>query len=270
MVIVGNIGGTHTRIAGSEARDSFEEPVILDTPSSFEELLDTFVRSSLVIANERPITSAVIGVAGLLSPDKSEMLRSPNLGDWVGKDIKKAFTEALGAPVTFENDAALEALGEARTGAGVGSSIVAYLSVGTGVGGARVVDGKLDRAAHGFEVGHQLLGATDGAMEWEEIVSGSGLGRKYGQPSSTIKDPGVWAEVGDQFAYGLYNTILHWSPDCVVLGGALFNEKAIPLERVETKLKSLARALSDLPELRLAKHGDLSGLYGALALSQER
>lgn len=267
MIVIADIGGSHMRIAVSDALDSFEEPAIFDTPEDFDTAVSTFAAAARDLARNRTITSGVIGVAGLLSHDRQTLLRAPHLRGWEGKNVADLFGEALGAPIRFENDVALGALGEARSGAGVGASIVGYIANGTGLNGARVVDGRLDRAAFGFEIGWQLLGIDDSAPEWGSLVSGAGLAEKYGKPSSEITDPAIWNMCADHFAYGLYNTILHWSPDRVVLGGTLFTEKVIPLDRVLATLRSVNTALAELPDIRLSTLGDRVGLYGALALA---
>lgn len=265
MIIIADIGGSHMRIAASDAPDSFEEPTIFDTPADFDTAVAAFANTAHDLAHGRPITGGVVGLAGLLSPNRQTLLRSPHLGGWVGRNVANEFSQALGAPVRFENDVALGALGEAQSGAGIGVSIVAYIAVGTGVGGARVVDGRLDHTAFGFEIGHQLLGSDANAPDWESFVSGSGLAQRYGKPPSEITNPTIWSECADHFAYGLYNSILHWSPERVVLGGSMFLKPgSIPLERIQITLRSIARALPELPDIKPASLGDHSGLYGAL------
>ena len=268
MIIVADIGGSRMRIAVSDAPDSFEEPVIVATPASFDEAVATFAETVRDLAQGRPVTGGTVGVPGLLSPDRQTLLRAPNLPDWAGRNVVEAFSQAVGAPIRFENDAMLGALGEAHYGAGKGAHILAYVTVGTGVGGGRVVDGRLDPVAHGSEIGHQRLGTGPDAPEWEALVSGSGLQAKYGKPASEIDDPIVWERCADDFALGLYNTILEWSPDRVVLGGTGFTgTRAISLERVRTTFRIIATALPELPNIKLATLGDRSGLYGALALT---
>lgn len=263
MILISDIGGSHMRIAISEAPGLLEDPFICDTPADFDSAVVVFANTAREIAKGRPITGGAVGIAGLLSTNRQVLLKSPHLRGWEGKNIEEAFSKAVGVPIHFENDVALGALGEAKSGAGVGVFILAYIAVGTGIGGARVVDGRIDRTTFGFEMGHQRLGIGMSAPEWEELVSGSGLGKKYGKPSSEIKDPAIWNECADNFAIGLYNAILHWSPERVVLGGALFNFNAIPLERVKVTLQSINTALPELPDIQLAKLGDRSGLYGA-------
>lgn len=268
MKIIADIGGTHMRIAAVAAPDVFEEPTILDTPAEFDTAITIFADTVRKIAKGRPIVSGVVGIAGLLSTDHQTLLKAPHLRGWEGKNVVSEFGHALGVPLRFENDAALGALGEARHGAGTDASILAYVTVGTGVGGARVVDGHIDRAIFGFEIGHQRLGTNAEAPEWEELVSGSGIAQRYGKDPSEVTDPAVWEECADHFAHGLYNTILHWSPERIVLGGSLFlKQNPIPLKRVQTTLHSIASALPELPEIRLAALGNYSGLHGALILA---
>jgi predicted NBD/HSP70 family sugar kinase len=265
MIIIGDIGGTHMRIAVSDTPDSFEEPVIYDTPPDFTSASATFAQAIADVAHGRKVDRAVIGIAGLVSKEHQALLRSPHLRGWEGKNIAQSFGQAINAPVYLENDAVLGGLGEAKRGAGVGASIVAYITVGTGLGGARIVDGRIDRGSCGFEIGHQLLGTTPEAPEWEALVSGSGIEKRYGKPASELNDIAIWNESARYFAYGLYNTILHWSPDRVVLGGASFRLKnSIPIEPMKNELRAIATALTELPDIQLAKLGDHSGLYGAI------
>jgi len=268
MIVVADIGGSHMRIAVSDTPDSFEEPTVLDTPADFDAAVAAFANAAQEAAHGRPITGGAVGIAGLLSPDRQTLLRAPHLRAWEDRNVADIFSRALGAPIRFENDVALGALGEAQHGAGAGISVIAYIATGTGINGARIVNGRLDPTAFGFEIGHQLLGADVEAPEWEALVSGSGIAQKYGKPSSEITDPVVWNECADYFAYGLYNTILYWSPERIVLGGSLFLKPSpIPLERVQTTLRSIASALPVLPDIQLAALGDYSGLYGALTLA---
>jgi glucokinase len=270
MILLGDIGGTHLRLAASEVPGSFEEPVIVDTPQALDDAVAAFARSATELAHGRAIERAVIGVAGLFSTDGTTLLRAPHLPAWDGAQLAERFGNAVGAPVHTENDAMLGALGEAHAGAGQGASILAYVAVGTGAGGARIVDGQIDRHARGFEIGHLRLGASADAPELESLVSGSGLAARYGRPAAEIDDPAAWDTIADAFALGLYATILHWSPDRVVLGGSAFTgERAIPLGRVRATLAAANTALPDLPDIQLASLADRSALHGALVLAQQ-
>ena len=170
----------------------------------------------------------------------------------------------------MENDTALVGLGEATSGAGLGKSIVAYITVSTGVGGVRIVDGKIDRNSFGFEPGHQVIlpnGSScncGGIGHLETLVAGFYLERTYKQKPEDIKDPEVWDEVAKYLGLGLCNSIVHWSPDIVVLGGAVM--KSVDLEKVKVYLKEYLTIFPQPPDLVPAKFDADGGLYGALEL----
>jgi hypothetical protein len=69
----------------------------------------------------------------------------------------------------------------------------------------------------------------------------------------------------------LANSILHWSPDVVVLGGSIIvgPHNTLPLERIEKKLRELLPHLPQIPKLKKATLGDLGGLHGAMALVRQ-
>ena len=186
--------------------------------------------------------------------------------DWDGKPLKQALQRAVEAPVYLENNAALAGLGEAAVGAGKWKSIVAYMTVGTGVGGARIVDGVIDANVHGFEPGNQIIDPHGGVD-----ISGRGVEQRYGKRASDITDPGVWEELARWFAYLLNNTIVHWSPDVVVLGGSMVVKKpGIPIERVRFHLKDVLKIFPEPPPLKKAMLGDIGGLHGALVFLRQQ
>lgn len=211
------------------------------------------------------------GIAGPLSKDKKSLAKSPNLPDWVAKPLSFKLQKIFGAPVFLENDAVLAGLGEATAGAGRGASIVAYITVSTGVGGARIVDGKIDEKTIGFEPGHQIIDADKtiipdarGKM-FEDYISGTAVLHETGKKPKEVKDPEYWNEMARLLAYGLNNTIVHWSPDVVVLGGSMITgDPAIPIPETERHLRSILKIYGEIPKLKMAQLGESGGLYGAL------
>ncbi|MEA1929647.1 MAG: ROK family protein [Patescibacteria group bacterium] len=173
-------------------------------------------------------------------------------------------TQAAGRPLYLENDAALVGLGEALTGAGRGHGIVAYVTVSSGVGGVRIVDGMIDRKAVGFEPGYQVINYDGEPKVLEQIVSGFGIKERLGKDPSTIEDDKFWLEMSQVLAYGLYNMILHWSPEVVVVGGAMMGSPGIILGEVKKTLADINR-LPSLPEIVPAELGEWGGLHGAAA-----
>jgi predicted NBD/HSP70 family sugar kinase len=144
---------------------------------------------------------------------------------------------------------------------------VVYVTVSTGVNGVRIVDGRIDRSSFGFEIGGQYLGMGEHAVTLEALVSGRAVSEKYGtHPRDLGADSPVWDELAGHLAYGLNNTILHWSPDRVVLGGSMFNDIGISVDRVRSHLEAVIMKIDTVPEIVHCSLGDFGGLYGGLAL----
>lgn len=97
-----------------------------------------------------------VGVPGLVNPQTGRVVISSDLPAVVREDLRSTLSDSTGLPVTLDNDANAGALGEYTVGAGRGSRNMFYVTIGTGIGGALVLDGKLWRGASGFagEFGH--------------------------------------------------------------------------------------------------------------------
>ena len=267
MHLLFDIGGTKTRIAFSEDGTSINEPIIFDTPQDFSEGLKVFRTHTEQLIGNKKITSVVGGFPGVFNKSKNTVLRAPNLPGWEGKPLQAELEKICGTPVVLENDAALAGLGEATCGAGKGHSIVAYLTISTGVGGARIVDGKIDRNVYGFEPGHQIINLENGKT-LEQYVSGKSIENIYHQKPHEITDKAIWNECAKHLAVGVHNAIVFWSPDIIVLGGSMMHEPGISIEIVRDEVKKLLTIFSEIPTIEKSSLGDAAGLYGALALSR--
>ncbi len=250
--ILFDIGATKTRMAYSADGEIFEEPKVFETPQNYEEILNLFKETAKELAGERIIKTIVGGMSRSV----------PGLTE---EKFKKDLTEIFGVAALIENDAAMVGLGEANWGAGRSFEIVAYITVSTGVGGARIVNGKIDERAVGFEPGKQIMDIDTGKT-LEDMISGKSLEKKMGKHPKDITDPAVWDTHAWLLSIGLNNIIVEWSPDCVVLGGSMITgNPAIPLDKTEAHLKEILKIFPKLPVLRKAELGDFGGLYGALA-----
>jgi predicted NBD/HSP70 family sugar kinase len=276
MYILFDIGGTKMRLAFSKDAETFGEPRIVETPKDFKEGIASFVTIAKELASGEKIGGVAGGIAGPLNNEKSMLVNSPNISAWINKPLKTELEKALAAPVSIENDASLVGLGEATHGAGKGRRIVAYITVSTGVGGARIVNGKIDESSMGFEPGHQIINFDNDANicpgcnkqgHLEGYVSGNALEQQYGKKPYEIEDEKIWDETAKILAIGLNNTIMHWSPDIVLLGGSMITkEPGISVKKVHYYLKDILRIFPNPPLIEKAALQDIGGLYGALAL----
>lgn len=243
---------------------ALEEVKKIPTPKDPKEALEALEILAQGAAGGRAIQNIAGGVPGVLK--EGVLLWAANLPEWNGTNIQEKLSRALSCPVRVVHDTALIALAEVHEGAGRGSAICAYVTVSTGVGGDRIVDGKLDRATFGFEIGHQIVGSDT----LENQVSGTAVKKKFGIEPKDLGDEAVRGELADIFAIGLYNTTLHWSPDTFVLGGSMIvGVNPIPLSRVEESLKKRLLMYPKAPKVVMAELGDMGGLIGARILAGE-
>ena len=256
------------RIAGSDDLVSFSDERILETPKQFEEGVVLFKKEAAVIAEGQKISAIAGGIAGPFDERKRSLVHSPNLKDWIGKPFLLELQSAFNAPVYIENDTAMAGLGEAHFGAGRGFKIIVYMTVSTGVGGCRIVDGRIDEKTIGFEPGHQIIDAGRALCpecEGQHLgyyISGRAIEKRTGRKPEQIDDPAFWEKAALFLAYGLNNTIVHWSPEVMILGGSLMNK--IKLESVRDNLKDILKIFPEIPELKRAELADVGGLYGAM------
>lgn len=258
--ILFDIGGTKTRVSASRNGD-IDEPIVFKTPQNPEEGVKMLMDAVETLRRGEEVVAICGGVAGVVID--GEIFHAPNLSGWDTTKLSERLRDAFGVPVYVRNDVALAALGEAHHGAGEGSEIFVYVTVSTGVNGAKIECGRLDDYTYGFEIGHQLIGGE----ELQNLVSGTAVKKRFDVEPKDLTDTEKLGTLAKELAIGLYNTTLHWSPDTIVLGGSMIvGENAIPLDVVRKELEvSLAKYYPKAPEIKMAALGDLGGLWGAKA-----
>jgi predicted NBD/HSP70 family sugar kinase len=274
MYVLFDIGGTKTRVAASKDGINIDSPEVFATPELFEEGVEKLVFAIKKLSGSvKPIAIAG-GIAGPFDQKTSALRGSPNLKEWVGKPLKAKLEASFGVPIYIENDSALCGLGEATYGAGKDERIVAYLTLSTGFGGARIVDGRIDEKSIGFEPGHQIIDASGAlcpdakGITLGHCISGAGILARTGKKPEEINDGAFWENTTKLLAYGLNNIIVLWSPDVIVLGGSV--SRSINLRALSSELKETVKIFPSLPEIKHGELGDLNGLHGAMVYLQQR
>lgn len=262
MYLALDIGGTQTRIASSVNCSKFEMPLIIDTPNdpniAFESIKNNIVR----IVGDNHIKGICVGIAGVLDAEHKTLLKSPHLPDWVGFPLKEKFIEHFSENVYLENDTDIVGLGEYSDGAGRTYDNFVYITISTGIGGVKIVDNKFTKTKYGFEPGHQILNAE--TMEnWEDLASGTAIEKKFGMHPKEVAKTASWTEIENYINIGLHNSILHWSPDVLVIGGAM--SKDLDVNRLKEGISKIMKIHPNLPEIKMAELGSLGGLYGGFA-----
>lgn len=262
-----DVGGTKIRLAKATAR-GWDAVLTIRTPKTWPQALASM--TDIVGSLPGPKCQQVIlGLPGTMDDRQRVLVRASNLPQWrdaaIVRDIRRAH---LASQVRVENDAHLAALGEAVYGAGKKYAIVAYLGVGTGVGGARIVNQRLDIARHGFRPGHMMIDCSSSARcgcgqcgDLESLVSGSGMARHYGHPAENLPER-VWRTAARQLGIGLNTVSVMWQPEVIVLGGSVMPR----LWKYRAELSKGLRYRTHIPRLVRATLGDFAGLYGGVAL----
>lgn len=253
-----DIGGSKTRVAVSTDGKNLSEIHIFSTPKDYDQALSLLAKTAKEIVGG-PIGGACGGVPGQIKDGKLKTWN--NLSSWEGKSIETDLKSKLNCPLELQNDTALVGLGEAVYGAGRGKNIVAYVTISTGANGVRIVSGQIDKSARGFEIGRQIVDYQSG-KNWEEEVSGMFLARVYGRPAREISDKKVWQKVSHKVAIGLVNTTLFWSPDTVVLGGAV--TQSLDFEVITKAYRDNLTQYEAEVKIKKTELRQKAGLWGAL------
>lgn len=273
--LVFDVGGTNLRYAYSADGKTFIKQGKISTPQSPQEAIAELKNFSA----DLEVTHIGGGLRGILTEDKSGIANETHLMNWHNVSLKDLIKKEFGKRllVCFENDTALAGLAEATIGAGKNSDLVVYHTISTGVGGAKIEEGKIDQASIGFEPGHQILDidrtilGPDISPTLENLVSGTAVADRMGVPPYEIPQTDViWAELAGYLGQGLRNSILYWSPEIIVLGGSMIvGDPNIPIDVIRKATVEALGGIVPCPFITVAKLGDDSVLYGALLLVQQ-
>ena len=151
-----DVGGTKIAAGVVDEDGAVLATVRRSSPAtSREAIFETIAAVAGELAAQYDAPTIGVGAAGFTSSDRNTMVHGTNL-DWTGARIADEIGRRTGKRVVVENDANAAGWAEARFGAGAGKANVLVVTLGTGVGGAVIIDGRLVRGAAGFaaEIGH--------------------------------------------------------------------------------------------------------------------
>lgn len=273
MIISIDVGGTYTRVASFSFGGDFLNMIKFQTEQNYNNALNKIALSINELCNFKKelVEGIVFGIPGILNKEKNKIILTPNLLDWQNKNLVDDFKKFFDVDIFLSNDADLGGLGEAVFGAGKGFEIIAYLAIGTGFGGTRIVNNKIDASSQGFEVGHMIINFESkircGCGQYgclETYVSGRAFKEKYSIESlSMCNDELILEEVSRYLAIGLVNIITLWSPDCIVLSGGVLNAGD---KLVKPTLYNLQKYLKvfNIPQIKISELKDKANLFGGL------
>ncbi len=283
-VIGVDLGGTKTAVARYDA-ESFEEQECVRLPThadrEFPHVLDDLVEDINKLRKD-DTTAVGVGVPGLVKQPNGTIITMPNIPGAEGHQMKKELEEKINLPVTVDNDANCFALAEALYGAGKGREVVVGITMGTGVGGGIVINGKIFHGENGFaaEIGHMLLKpgeppfvTEDKRGDVEQFVSGTALGKRC-QEAKTPEEylegevcgflqPMIFREI----AWIIVNVTHLMDPSVIVFGGSAGRALEPHFDEVREELKTWMLPNTPLPDLAIAELKDAATRGAALLVA---
>lgn len=238
-----------------------------------------------------PIRACGFGIAGFYSTKERKILQSPNYPSLDGYPILPALRRFINVPVRIGNDANMAAFGEFRHGAGQGARSLVLLTVGTGIGGGIILDGRLWEGEGGYagELGHITVnpdGETCGCGRrgcLETEASAPRLVRNYQALSGRTdvtdsKDVFLRAKAGDRAALESFGKLAYWlgigigiivtalDPEKVLIGGGVVSAGRLLLDPVVEEARRWSHPIPFAGcRIEKAALGNDAGLVGAAA-----
>lgn len=308
MILGIDIGGT--KCAAIRAADSGEiearEGIETLADEGPEAIIARLIEAAKKVAGKDKPARIGISCGGPLNTKSGVVFEVPNLPGWSGMPVRAKFESAFpGAEVVLENDANATALAEWKFGAGRGTQNMVFLTMGTGIGGGLILDGRLYRGTNDLagEVGHQTILVNGPKCNCgkrgclEALASGPAIARMaqesthYGRGKHLIaragahvkditarhvieaaKDGDAFAlsileEVGGYMGIGLANIVQILNPERIVLGTIAVHAGDLILEPIRKSLAEYAWKRSvDVCQVVPAELGDRAQDMAAIAL----
>lgn len=303
-------GGTTIKLGLVDEQQTITCTLDIPTAYAFEQAVLDIAAAVKTLLSQAGIRLADvpfigIGVPSTVRPDTGRVVLANNTG-WVDAPMKERLEELLNIPVRIANDADCAIAAEAAAGAAKGQKNVLMVTLGTGVGGAMLLDGHLFSGCDGMgmEVGHMPLYAdgrpcTCGAAGCLEAYASAtglialGMEEVQKQPRSALAKAARAGELdgkiifdlaqsGDEAALLVVDTYSKWlaqglgglvnifRPDLVLLGGGISHAGDFLFDRVRALLPRFILAFDEIggPALAPAQLGNPAGILGAAFLDR--
>lgn len=307
-VVVGvDIGGTKVLAGVVDEAGSVTATARRTTPGRrvvTSRVEGALVEAILEAADGRPLAGVGVAAAGFVDSAGERVMFAPHL-PWQGEPLRDLLEGRLGCPVALDNDANCAARAEACHGAARGAGSALVITMGTGIGGAVLLDGSVVRGANGMagEFGHMQVVPDGQACEcgrrgcWEQYSSGNALVRDAralmaDQPSvladmsdgnpelitgpmvSSAAEQGdlvarrAFASVGDWLGVGTANLVAAFDPELVVVGGGVSaaGDRLLDPARDALHRTLVGAAHRVVPGIVAAELGPHAGMIGAALL----
>ena len=283
-------GGSKVICAIGTGPDDIRDRVRIPTTTPAETLAEV---NDFLLQHHRQTPLAAVGVGSFgpldLHPDSPAygyVLDTPKPG-WPQTDLLGPIRQALNLPVALDTDVNASALGEQRWGAGVGLDSLVYITVGTGIGGGAVVDGRPVHGASHPEMGHVRIPHDRSADPFEGfcpyhgdcfegLAAGPAIELRWGIPGESLPEVHpAWPLEAEYLAAGVANIVLIVSPQRIVIGGGVMEQRHL-FPMIRGRVVELLHGygitqniVNNIDEYIVPPAlGDDSGIAGAFALAE--
>jgi glucokinase len=250
-------------------------------PAAVVERMVTLARE--IVTSDPAIIAIGIGLPGIFDPAAGTIELFPNLpGPWQGQPMRDPIAAATGLPVTLINDARAFTLAEGTIGAAKGCRVVVGVTLGTGIGGGLLIDGKVHLGAfgRGGEIAHQVV-IPDGPLCGcgnrgcvEALARASVVAERAGK--TTIEEVYEAGGLGDErcqaaieeaaghLGLALANLVTVLGPDCIVIGGGISTGGEVVIDPIRRAIRKRVTLLPiDRVKVVAAELGPIAGAVGA-------
>jgi len=302
LIFAADLGGTHLRAAVVDHHGHIQSRFKQNTPQVADAyaIVDAIVSAVKELQKGAEISAVSLVVPGTVNVEEGSVVTAPNLPCLDGFRLAAALTEQLHLPAILENDANAAAVGEMWQGAAVGCKTVICITLGTGVGGGIILDGKLWRGVDGAaaEIGHMCVdpfggvACTCGSRGCLEVfASATAIVRMTREASPRYPDSvlqgrddrtaemifeagqqgdelalEIFRRMGVYLGIGLANLINILNPEMIVIGGGVVNGWDLFEKHMQQQVEERGFPLLRVKIVR-AKCGDDAGLLGAARLA---
>jgi fructokinase len=254
---------------------------------------ETVARAVRFFTENGPVEALGVGSFGPVdirrdSPTWGTITTTPKPG-WGDTDVVAALRSGLRVPIVLDTDVNAAALGEWRWGAAAGLDTFCYITVGTGIGGGAVANGRLLHGLLHPEFGHMRIphdlarDPFDGICPYhgdclEGLASGEAIRQRWGRPGQELSGPAAWETEAQYLAFALVNVVCLLSPQRIIIGGGVARQPGL-LPMVRQRLRELLAGYLRAPELTepgaIGRYivppqlGGDAGVIGAIELASE-
>jgi fructokinase len=212
----------------------------------------------------------------LSSPTHGYITMTPKLA-WRNFDLTGAIRRGTGADVLIDTDVNAAALGEQRWGSARGLDTFLYLTIGTGIGGGGMVNGRLMHGLLHPEMGHVRIphdlkldpyagGCPSHGDCLEGLAAGPAIQARWGVKGVELPpEHPAWDLEANYLALGLANWIFTLSPQRIILGGGVMNQEGL-YAKVRTRVDELINGYLQPPPIVAPGLANRSGILGSIAL----